>query len=376
MSRAQIRLLTITLAVATISLTVSPANSANLAGTKCAKSGLTKIVLNLKFTCVKSGSKLIWNKGVSTKPAATQSKPTAAPTPEIPYSKFKEPERIVYLAMEKIVKDWMPLLSALENHNVTVVSESPNHERNEPNRVSVEVSTEIIKGIMPHMIAPTYYTYDTAEWADAQMSKVCPIMVGRNPVGLNGGAQVGCGRLVTSNLNGWNNKVAGLDGSWFEAAHETFHIAEIISADGPGKPYTNAWYPNTPAWYREGSASTFGGLVRVLIGKGKFNYSEMNSFEKSPTSYSECKKAWETWQVDNSATGQFDLGQCEYGLGRRMTDYLVALHGGVAGILKNYELVGQGKSFDEAFKIAHGIELKNFFTEVKPFLSAQGFTIS
>jgi hypothetical protein len=58
-----------------------------------------------------------------------------------------------------------------------------------------------------------------------------------------------------------------------------------------------------------------------------------------------------------------------------MTDYLVAWHGGVEAILKNYQFVAQGKSFEEAFKLAHGITLKEFFVEVKPFLANQGFVI-
>jgi hypothetical protein len=112
-----------------------------------------------------------------------------------------------------------------------------------------------------------------------------------------------------------------------------------------------------------------------LVSKGKFNYGDSSQIEKSPVSYNECNKAWKLWQESNNATDFADLGQCEYGLGRRMTDYLVARHGGVAGILKNYEFVAQGKTFEEAFKLAHGIALKDFFEEVKPFLATQGFVI-
>jgi hypothetical protein len=51
-------------------------------GAKCTKAGLTQIVGSKKFTCVKSGSKMVWNKGVEIKSAPTP-KPTAsdAPTP-------------------------------------------------------------------------------------------------------------------------------------------------------------------------------------------------------------------------------------------------------------------------------------------------------
>ena len=47
------------------------ANSASIAGKSCSKAGITKIDSGLKYTCVKSGKKLIWNKGVATKPVTT-----------------------------------------------------------------------------------------------------------------------------------------------------------------------------------------------------------------------------------------------------------------------------------------------------------------
>lgn len=55
-----------------------PAHSASIAGTKCIKAGTTKSASNMKYTCVKQGSKLIWNKGVAIKPSI---KPTLSPTP-------------------------------------------------------------------------------------------------------------------------------------------------------------------------------------------------------------------------------------------------------------------------------------------------------
>ena len=94
------------------------------------------------------------------------------------------------------------------------------------------------------------------------------------------GGKVGCGKLIIVNINGWNNRVAGVDGSWFESAHETFHVAQYIAAIVNNDSNNSAWYPNFPAWYREGSASTFGGLVRSLVSKGKFNYGDSSQIEK------------------------------------------------------------------------------------------------
>jgi hypothetical protein len=59
------------------------------AGAACAKAGITQVVKSgtktTKFTCVKSGKKTVWNKGVVTiaKPAPTPSaEPTQSATPD------------------------------------------------------------------------------------------------------------------------------------------------------------------------------------------------------------------------------------------------------------------------------------------------------
>ena len=51
--------------------TAAPAFSATIAGAKCNKAGATKTVNKIKYTCVKSGKKLLWNKGVAVESAAT-----------------------------------------------------------------------------------------------------------------------------------------------------------------------------------------------------------------------------------------------------------------------------------------------------------------
>ena len=54
------------------------AGAATIAGTKCTKAGTTKTVSNIKYTCIKQGSKLVWNKGVAIKPNAISA---PSPTP-------------------------------------------------------------------------------------------------------------------------------------------------------------------------------------------------------------------------------------------------------------------------------------------------------
>ena len=58
-----------------LSLPLIPAHSATKAGAKCTKVGSKSVAGNKTFTCIKSGKKLVWNKGVAVKT------PTLTPTP-------------------------------------------------------------------------------------------------------------------------------------------------------------------------------------------------------------------------------------------------------------------------------------------------------
>jgi M6 family metalloprotease-like protein len=61
-------------------LLAGPLNAAGVkAGAKCAKAGATAVSGGKKFTCTKSGTRLVWNKGVTVKAAA---KPTPSATPK------------------------------------------------------------------------------------------------------------------------------------------------------------------------------------------------------------------------------------------------------------------------------------------------------
>ena len=50
---------------------IAPAQASVKPGAKCKKAGVTATASGKKFTCIKSGGKLVWNKGVTIKKAAT-----------------------------------------------------------------------------------------------------------------------------------------------------------------------------------------------------------------------------------------------------------------------------------------------------------------
>ena len=68
--------------VCTATFLSTPAIAAVKAGAACAKVGTTSSVSGKKFTCVKSGKKLVWNKGVAVAKPVVVASPTPSATPE------------------------------------------------------------------------------------------------------------------------------------------------------------------------------------------------------------------------------------------------------------------------------------------------------
>jgi hypothetical protein len=76
-----------------VALLANPLTAIAKSGTKCSKAGAVQISAGKKYTCVKSGNRLVWNKGVAVKnaakPAGTQAQ--AAPTPAPSATPQQEP---------------------------------------------------------------------------------------------------------------------------------------------------------------------------------------------------------------------------------------------------------------------------------------------
>ena len=66
------KVLVVLLAVALLGIT--PVHALTKAGAKCSKAGATSTSAGKKYTCIKSGKSLVWNKGVTVKKAVVAKK--------------------------------------------------------------------------------------------------------------------------------------------------------------------------------------------------------------------------------------------------------------------------------------------------------------
>jgi len=111
------------------SISLGPAYSAVKAGSSCKTAGLTSVDLGKTFTCIKSGKKLVWDKGVliakvPSQPASTEV-PDTKTTPKSPQAPTKQVFQNVCDKDELVPREWADI------QNVAAQSGCPHFYRYE-----------------------------------------------------------------------------------------------------------------------------------------------------------------------------------------------------------------------------------------------------
>lgn len=146
------RLLAGLVAILSLSLiTAQLSEAAVTPGTKCSKAGATSTFNGKKYTCVKSGKKLVWNKGVALPKPAPVVTPTPSPSPITPVSPNNPPSPIVESGQPPL-----NLLAVMKDGN-TVIS------WNSPEKPSFEIEEyELIYSIDEYMTQRSIFVPSTS----------------------------------------------------------------------------------------------------------------------------------------------------------------------------------------------------------------------
>ena len=373
-----------------------PAHAATITGTKCTKLNSTRTVSNVKYTCVKSGKKLIWNKGTlvvtkpnsvpspaptkSAEPVPTESpKPTptltpttaafVAPTAPTNWSDLvKNADGIAYWAWKKSSDQIANSKSKLGTIDILI---GPNAVPDNPTPlVALNLISRLVGNFEePKKVQLVYAGEKDIDWGQAQIDQFC----GQNACGydVKGEAKKACNVPVTPCWGGlavrnqqtnvpmiyvtasdWGKTDANHTQGTLES-HEYFHNVQqaLLAEAGTGR---------VPRWLVEGGA-TWASAAAVFY--TDFNkYSSERKRNSNDTLFRfkpdadwlekfldpNYKTGWENWTDDKYEHWNV------YDIGSLASEILVSMYG-TDTYMNLYKSVGAGKSYSQTFEELYGI---------------------
>jgi hypothetical protein len=349
---------------------LTPAFASTKAGTKCAKAGVTSIASGKKYTCVKSGKKLVWDKGVLV--------PVAKPAAFVANLSFdnliENNSNISYTAWKKSSttignnQSKAGTLNVYTGPKTKVFFEDISHAVNLVSRMFPS-KTELKEIIWIR------YSFVDIAWAEEKAKeKILPGEYYQLSHFQGGSLADGNCDTDTQNCMGAYEQTSpsgivvvmeGVENSLphdatsgprlqtgMLQAHEYFHSIQVFPIQNKG---INVW-PH--AWWREGGAEW---VQNAAVNFN--NYESYKKYLKDDCAYS-CSGLSEgdiseflTQANDNYLPPKFD-SWLNYSLGSHVVEILVAI-GGPNVIVDMYAEMGKGTSFSDAFKGFFGIAWKD-----------------
>ena len=388
--RKRLRLVALTIPLI---LVASNSYAAVKAGSSCSKAGTKGLSATKIYTCIKSGKKLIWDKGVplTKTPIGAQSPSASAPL-DLPTSfdnLYQNRKGIAFAA-------WSKTGEAMKNSETrvppvtTFIGPNTKPWYSEVEKTFGLVSNAFPSAKLPSNVLVIFYNFSDVAWAEAKLKTLisadayanlnrnenghlvdsnCPTAVkdciGSKEVTTYDGTDVAI-LLVGVSSNAGMGKVAG--GSWGDPgtyennttgqllAHEYFHALQREEQVGKNLQQTD-W---PPRWVTEGSAYF---LQNAIINSGDFSkfanwrmiavgdYIKREGITSEfVTDFMDLRHYSDNWTSFN--------GDWDYFLGARIIETLVAIKG-PGSIIDFYKFMGEGKGFESSFKTAYGINYQD-----------------
>ena len=381
-----------TFSIATILLVslAMPLNAAApKAGTKCTKAGSTATAGGKKFTCIKSGTKLVWNKGVAipkptpvvtptptptptTEPSPTPSvtpAPTPTPTPTLKDLTFSNIAENIDAIAFNVYSKYQALMSTNYQGSIKVNTIiGPNTVPvNKNSAAAYQIASKIFQNFkQPDEVFAIYYTFADKEWAKNEVA----IRAGKDTANFQFGYScpngLRCWDASSSITQDWKaiahfgasdpgGAIHGAELTGEIQIHEFTHSMSFYQL----KPIRGNYYNLTPDWFGEGHASFTGKLgastsyenytaLRNEAIRRNAPFSDIKNYrpENILRFYESFSKAPEVSNIQ-----RFYL----YTLGWSTIEALAAI-GGIDSPMNLFVETSKGLTFKQAFKKTYGIE--------------------
>jgi hypothetical protein len=372
--------------------------SAPKPGSQCAKLGSTKTDKGLKFTCLKSGKRLIWSKGTPIKvtpnptpsptPTRTQSStptptstatqsstptptPTATPTPtptfkELTFSNISE--NVDSIAFN-VYSDYQRLMATNYKSSIKVNTIiGPNTVPvNKNSAAAYEIGSKIFQNFkQPDEVFAIYYTFADKEWAKDQVAKRAGKNVADFQFGYSCPNAMRCWDASASITLDWKaishfgasdpgGSIHGAELNGEIQIHEFTHSVSFFQL----KPKGGNYYNLTPDWFAEGHASVTGKLgastsfekyIELRDEAIRRNRPQSDIQDYRPENILRFYDAFSKYP-EVSSIQRFYL----YTLGWSTTEALAAI-GGIDSLMNLFLETVNGSTFKQAFNKTYGIE--------------------
>jgi hypothetical protein len=384
-------------ALTVLALVITPlsATAAVKAGAACTKAGNTSTTAGIKYTCVKSGKKLVWNKGVKVVAAAKPTPaPVVSPTPSATPTPTSTPT--VAPVLDKVPAGFNDLAENFKGVYISAWNSSDAKIReNKPvdvkQNIIVGPKTKLPSAGIPSMFVrgtqffagyaqPTslnaiYYVYDDISWAQDKIFELYANPAERDQIPRNCQSRERCNG---ANANVPLPNIGHTSMAVFEPSHpddyhlkggieihEYAHMVQFMQFQGKPTAGYSGGLGLLPNWFVEGHAHTAGNLGSALslTEYKKFRSAWLNARPDGLKDYS--AESIEGF-YEKLAPGKFDstVSSNVYSIGYFTVEALVALKGADSP-MEVVKLVSDGQTWDAAFLKVYGITWK----EAAPILA-------
>lgn len=333
------------------------------AGASCSKVGATSTYAGKKYTCVKSGKKLVWDKVVTVlvSKASIPIGPTSFNDLEANYA------GVPYWAWKKSADVLQS--STAKNAKLTILIGPNTHPGNEIPQMAISQVSRLFPNYKEsNEYVLIYFNFKDAAWAEAQFNKY---------IGTDGGYDTsGSVQKICPSENACasglavKNQVTNISVSLITAgtaslsdkrflngvleAHEYFHT--IQNAQFENSVNNNGMVPR---WLVEGSASFIENAainydsfdkykiqktsnIQGLLYRKEFNEQKLITFLDAPS----LGKDWSSWD-------SYDPVRV-YDIGSLVTEIMVSIKG-PESIMEQFKLIASGMTFQQTFEKVFGI---------------------
>lgn len=351
------------------------------AGAKCTKAGSTATASGKKFTCVKSGKKLVWNKGVVLKVAAKPTtnsglkpvEPTPIQTPSVmttngveiftPWSTSATGQLISDTAQVKF-REWAQSQNSTGQNHKLIIQENFPSNRRKAFQLTDSLGSRLFSQFVLGSSATVLGTSD--QWVVQQLNANGGIYTKCSENFVNAGLDL-CldggktqGYVVIKDAI-YDPANLGYDGSAL-LAHEFFHIVQFQMAGLERKQFMRDGFVDTanlfPVWFSEGTANFVGFSVATLALGSTYWESRPAMFRYAPPSPETNRNTLKDYEIRNGP-GNYSPTY-PYVIGQFATEYLVASVG-FQKMLDIWISFQKTNDFEVSFEKTVGISLDEFY---------------